>query len=154
MENLLISACLLGVNCKYSGGNNAMSTELVEKLGQRFRLWPICPETAGGLPCPRDPSERLGSKVLSCTGEDVSRQFMKGACLAVELAERKGCRWALLKERSPSCGSGYIYDGSFSGRLVEGDGLTAQLLKEKGLIAFGESEAELLLKVTEGLDEE
>ena len=144
MENLLISACLLGVECKYSGGSNALPEETVEKLRARYRLIPVCPETAGGLPTPRDPSERLGECVVSCRGADVTRQFEKGAQAALTLAKRYGCSRALMKEHSPSCGSGLIYDGSFSGKLVEGDGCAAELLKAAGVSVVGENVTELL----------
>ena len=144
MENLLISACLLGVECKYSGGSNALPEETVEKLRARYRLIPVCPETAGGLPTPRDPSERLGECVVSCRGADVTRQFEKGAQAALTLAKRYGCSRALMKEHSPSCGSGLIYDGSFSGKLVEGDGCAAELLKAAGVFVVGENMTEVL----------
>lgn len=144
MENLLISACLLGVECKYSGGSNALPEETIEKLRTRYRLIPVCPETAGGLPTPRDPSERLGESVVSCRGADVTAQFKKGAEAALTLARRYGCTTALMKEHSPSCGSGLIYDGSFSGKLVKGDGCAAELLKAAGVSVVGENVTELL----------
>lgn len=144
MENLLISACLLGVECKYSGGSNAMPEETIEKLRTRYRLIPVCPETAGGLPTPRDPSERLGERVVSCRGADVTAQFKKGAEAALTLARRYGCTTALMKEHSPSCGSGLIYDGSFLGKLVKGDGCAAELLKAAGVSVVGENMTELL----------
>ena len=144
MENLLISACLLGVECKYSGGNNALPEETIEKLRTRYRLIPVCPETAGGLPTPRDPSERLGERVMSCRGADVTAQFKKGAEAALTLAKRYGCTTALMKEHSPSCGSGLIYDGSFSGKLVKGDGCAAELLKAAGVSVVGKNMTELL----------
>lgn len=144
MENLLISACLLGVECKYSGGSNALPEETIEKLRTRYRLIPVCPETAGGLPTPRDPSERLGERVVSCRGADVTAQFKKGAEAALTLARRYGCTTALMKEHSPSCGSGLIYDGSFSGELVKGDGCAAELLKAAGVSVVGENVTELL----------
>ena len=144
MENLLISACLLGVECKYSGGSNALPEETREKLRTRYRLIPVCPETAGGLPTPRDPSERLGERVVSCRGADVTAQFKKGAEAALTLARRYGCTTALMKEHSPSCGSGLIYDGSFSGKLVKGDGCAAELLKAAGVSVVGENVTELL----------
>ena len=144
MENLLISACLLGVECKYSGGSNALPEETIEKLRTRYRLIPVCPETEGGLPTPRDPSERLGERVVSCRGADVTQQFKKGAEAALTLARRYGCTTALMKEHSPSCGSGLIYDGSFSGKLVEGDGCAAELLKAAGVSVVGENVTELL----------
>lgn len=144
MENLLISACLLGDECKYSGGSNALPEETIEKLRTRYRLIPVCPETAGGLPTPRDPSERLGERVVSCRGADVTAQFKKGAEAALTLARRYGCTTALMKEHSPSCGSGLIYDGSFSGKLVKGDGCAAELLKAAGVSVVGENVTELL----------
>ena len=139
-EPLLVSACLVGVNCKYSGGNNALPPELLAALEEKYRLVPICPERDGGLPTPRLPSERKGKRVLNRAGEDVTEAFRRGAQFALETARREGCRLALLKERSPSCGSGKIYDGSFSGTLIPGDGVAAALLKEHGIAVFGETE--------------
>ena len=139
-EALLISACLLGENCKYNGGNNALSEEKLEALRERYRLVPVCPEQAGGLPTPRLPSERKGDRVVNTAGEDVTEAFRLGAALALETAEREDCRLVLLKERSPSCGSGRIYDGSFTSTVIEGDGITAELLKQNGIAVFGESD--------------
>ena len=147
MENVLISACLLGFECKYCGGSNKLTEQQLAALGERFRLIPVCPETAGGLPTPRDPSERLGDKVVSNQGRDVTAQYHKGAETALWLARRYGCKAALLKEKSPSCGSGQIYDGSFTGKLIPGDGVAAEELKKEGLIVFGESDTDLLITV-------
>ena len=139
-EALLISACLLGTNCKYNGGNNALPEEKLAVLRERYRLVPVCPERDGGLPTPRLPSERLGERVLNRAGEDVTEAFRRGAAHALETAEREGCLIALLKERSPSCGSGKIYDGSFTSTVIAGDGITAELLKQNGIRVLGESE--------------
>ena len=147
MENVLISACLLGFECKYCGGSNKLTEQQLAALGERFRLIPVCPETAGGLPTPRDPSERLGDKVVSNQGRDVTAQYQKVAETALWLARRYGCKAALLKEKSPSCGSGQIYDGSFTGKLIPGDGVAAEELKKEGLIVFGESDTDLLITV-------
>lgn len=147
MENVLISACLLGFECKYCGGSNKLPEQQLAALRERFRLIPVCPETAGGLPTPRDPSERLGDKVVSNQGRDVTAQYQKGAETALTLARRYGCKAALLKEKSPSCGSGQIYDGSFTGKLIPGDGVAAEELKKEGLIVFGESDTDLLITV-------
>lgn len=144
MEKLLISACLLGVNCKYSGGNNALPPETLRELSSAYDLLPVCPETAGGLPTPRTPSERRGDRVVDRMGEDVSAAFEKGAEQALSLARRKGCRKALLKENSPSCGKNSIYDGSFSGRLVPGQGLAAEKLSAQGIELFCEGELDEL----------
>lgn len=145
MEKLLISSCLLGTDCKYSGGNNRLPDEQLNRLKAKYRLIPVCPETAGGLTIPREPSERFGEKVISRSGEDVTAQFDKGAETAVSLAARFGCTAALLKENSPSCGSGRIYDGSFSGTRIDGYGVAAQKLREIGVNIFGESEIGKLL---------
>lgn len=138
METLLISACLMGFDCKYSGGNNALPPERLAALRSRYRLIPVCPETAGGLPTPREPGERRGERVVSRSGQDVTAAFRKGAALTLRLAERYGAKKALLKRNSPSCGSGAIYDGSFTGTLIPGDGVTAALLKEHGVEVLGE----------------
>ncbi len=139
MEVLLVSACLMGFDCKYSGGNNALPPAALDNLRRSFRLIPVCPETAGGLPTPREPSERRGERVVSRDGRDVTAAFQKGAEFTLRLAERFGAKKALLKCNSPSCGSGMIYDGSFSGKLIPGDGVTAELLKSRGIAVMGEN---------------
>jgi len=146
MDNILVSACLMGFECKYCGGSNKIREAELCRLRENYRLIPVCPESAGGLPTPRDPSERLDGRVVSCKGADVSAQYEKGAETALWLARRYGCKKALLKEKSPSCGSGEIYDGSFSGTLVPGDGVTAEKLKKAGISVIGESE---IHKITE-----
>ena len=142
-EKLLISACLLGRNCKYNGGNNYHP--LTEKLRERYDLVPVCPECFGGLPIPHDPSERVGDRVLSRSGADVTAAFQKGAEKTVEAARKAGARKAVLKERSPSCGFGAIYDGTFTGTVVPGDGVAAQALAAEGVAIWGESWMEELL---------
>lgn len=112
----------------------------------RLRLVPVCPEILGGLPTPRTPSERQGERMVSKTGADVTAAYQKGAEEALRLARLFGCRKALLKERSPSCGRGQIYDGSFSGRLIPGDGVTARLLEQESIAVFGESQLQQLLE--------
>ena len=145
-EQLLISACLLGFRCKYDGGTNSQPAETLAALRERYELIPVCPETAGGLPIPRAPSERRDGRVLSREGNDVTGEYEKGARVALALAERFGCRKALLKERSPSCGTGEIYDGTFSHTRVPGDGVAAEALRRAGLTLCGESEIEKLIK--------
>lgn len=139
-KKALVSACLIGAECKYSGGSNILPEEKLEKLMDEYELIPVCPEVYGGLTTPRDPSERQGEKVVSCKGADVTAQFEKGAQTALNMAKLFGAEIAILKENSPSCGSGTIYDGTFSLTLTEGDGVTAQLLKENGITVIGESE--------------
>lgn len=147
MENILVSACLLGVCCRYDG-NCQQIREFEQKLPalqQRFHLVPVCPEVYGGLPTPRAPAEIRGGRVCTAGGEDVTAAFRRGAQQALQLARRYGCRYAVLKKRSPSCGSGQIYDGTFTRTLTGGDGITAGVLKAEGITVFGEDETDLLL---------
>lgn len=134
---ILVSACLLGTACRYDG-KSVPCASLLEQL-DGLRLIPVCPEQLGGLPTPRIPCERQGQRVVSKTGTDTTQQYQRGAQEALRLAKLFGCKAALLKERSPSCGCGQIYDGSFSKTLVGGDGVTAELLKQHGIAVFGES---------------
>ena len=138
-EKALISACLLGAECKYSGGSNALPEDTLAALKEKYELIPVCPECCGGLTTPRAPSERRGDKVVSKTGADVTEQFQKGAQTALHLAEMFGARLAIFKENSPSCGSGTIYDGTFTGTLTQGDGVTAELLKKHGIKVISEN---------------
>ena len=142
-EPLLISACLMGENCKYSGGNNYCPA--VEQLKERYELHPVCPERDGGLPIPRPPAERQGERVINTEGVDVTAQYTRGAEIALQTAQLHSCTRALLKERSPSCGHGQIYDGTFTGTQIPGSGVTAQLLALHGIQIFGESQWEALL---------
>jgi len=142
--NIFVSACLLGENCKYSGGNN-LAQGMAERLtAAGCSIVSFCPECAGGLPTPRIPAERVGDKVLNKIGEDVTAQFLAGAQAALALAEAKGCTAAVLKKNSPSCGCGMIYDGTFTGTLVSGDGVTAQMLLENGIAVYNEDNYEHL----------
>jgi len=141
----LISACLIGAKCKYSGGDNRLPEKTLDALRRRYRLLPVCPEMAGGLGVPREPSERKGERVVSRSGRDVTAAYRQGANVACALGERFVCSTALLKERSPSCGCGRIYDGSFSRTLVEGNGIAAEALLANGVDVLGESEIHKLL---------
>ena len=140
---LLISACLLGCACRYDG--KSKPHPLAVELARRGLAVPVCPEQLGGLPTPREPSERRADTVVSRSGADVTAQFRRGAEQALHLARLYGCKAAVLKERSPSCGSGEVYDGTFSGRLTPGDGVTAALLKANGIAVYGESDLDALL---------
>nr|WP_314469557.1 DUF523 domain-containing protein [uncultured Campylobacter sp.] len=140
---ILISACLLGENCKYNGGNNAdaIPADALSKLGQIYELIAVCPECMGGLTTPREPAEICanGRVLTKFSGRDVTAKFILGAQICADVARENGCKIAVLKERSPSCGSGWIYDGSFTGRIVSGDGITAAALKKLGIRVVGES---------------
>lgn len=135
--NILVSACLLGVNCKYNQENNHCP-EVIE-LMKDHHLIPICPEIMGGLPTPREAAEIVGDRVFSKSGIDVTEYFQKGAMEVLKLAECYQCTHAVLKERSPSCGNGQVYDGTFTKTLRSGDGITVQLLKKHGIVVLGES---------------
>ena len=137
---ILVSACLLGVSCRYDGKDNGIRQ--LEWIAREAELIPFCPEVYGGLPTPREPSERSGDGVVSRSGQDVSSQFTKGAGEAVRLAGLLGCKAAILKERSPSCGTHQIYDGTFSGVRILGYGVTAEWLRRAGLQLFSEDELE------------
>ena len=140
---ILISACLLGCACRYDG--KSKPHPLAVELARRGLAVPVCPEQLGGLPTPRKPSERQGGRVVMVDGRDVTAEYRRGAEEALHLARLYGCTADVLKERSPSCGKGRIYDGTFTGTLTAGDGVTAELLTAGGIKVYGESELEKLL---------
>jgi len=135
---ILVSACLLGENCKYSGGNNYCQ-KVLRYIGQQEYV-AVCPELLGGLDVPRPPAERKGDLVINKEGRDVTAEFSQGAEEALRLAEELQPNIIILKEGSPSCGVHRIYDGSFSGISLPGQGVTAQLLQEKGFIIISEDD--------------
>ena len=137
---ILVSACLLGVRCRYDGKSKPHPA--VERLMEQHTLIPVCGEILGGLPTPRVSAERQGARVVTADGCDVTAAYRRGAEEVLRLARRYGCKAAILKERSPSCGSGRIYDGTFTGTLTDGWGVTAELLRDHGICVIGESEAE------------
>lgn len=141
---LLVSACLLGCRCRYDGASR--EHPLAKELAERHTLVPVCPEQLGGLSTPRPPAERRGGLVVTRDGADVTEQYRRGAEETLRLCRGLGCEAAVLKERSPSCGRGEIYDGTFSGTLAAGDGVTAELLSAVGVPVYGESQIEELLK--------
>lgn len=141
---ILVSACLIGVKCRYDGG--AKPDARVIALGEEHELVPVCPERFGGLASPREPSEIYCGRVVSRDGRDLTEAFKLGAERTLEAAERTGCRRAILKERSPSCGSSFVYDGSFSDRVVPGAGVAAALLMENGVRVCSEENFEKLFE--------
>ena len=143
MEKILISACLVGDKVKYDGHSNY--NEKVKLLLEKYELVPFCPEVEGGLSTPRQPSERVKDRVKMVNGKDVTKNFETGAELALNICLYLGIRIAILKERSPSCGSKQIYDGTFSNKLIPGQGVTAELLKRKGIKVISEEEIDTLL---------
>ena len=145
---LLVSACLLGVGCRYDGKHNQLPQ--YKRLLKEHTCIPVCPEQLGGLPTPRCPAERLGGKIVTEDGRDVTEQFLRGTAEALRLCDLYHCKAALLKERSPSCGSGQIYDGSFTGTLTAGWGTAAALLRDNGIRVVGESGLTDLLRALDG----
>ena len=139
-EKVLISACLAGINCKFNGENNLLDGGILDEISKRYHLLFICPEVFGGLGTPREPAEMKDGSVVTKTAKDVSENFKFGAEICLKIAKLNGCKKAILKARSPSCGSGQIYDGSFSKKLIFGDGVAAKLLKENGILVFSEDE--------------
>ena len=139
--NILVSACLLGINCRYNG--SAKTTDRVLALRERHTLIPFCPETYGGLPTPREPSEIREGRVYSKSGADVTGEFELGALEALKAARLLGCTLAILQDKSPSCGVGVVHNGLFDGGLVEGDGVAAMLLREGGIRVLRASDPEL-----------
>ena len=139
-RKILVSACLLGICCRYDGRGNPNDAVLSLLNRDDITLIPVCPEQLGGMSTPRIPSERRDGRVVNRAGEDVTSQFIRGAEEALRIAKLYGCQVAVLKERSPSCGCGRIYDGTFSGKLTDGDGVTAELLRREGIKVYGESQ--------------
>jgi len=159
-KRVLVSACLLGLRTKYDGGHNCL--QQLSDLPAKAALIPCCPEQLGGLPTPRRPAEIRGgdghavlsgtAAVMTADGEDVTRAFCLGAQETLRLAGLLSVQGALLKARSPSCGCGSIYDGTFSGKTRAGDGVTAALLRRQGLPLFTEGETEIFLQWLEERD--
>lgn len=143
--NILVSACLLGISCRYDGMSKP--NDNVIKLMDKFTLIPFCPEIFGGLKTPRFPSEIVGDRVLSENGDDVTDCYKRGAKEALKTAKLYNCKYAVLKEKSPSCGKGVIHNGKFDGGLTDGDGITVRLLKENNIFVFGESEIDRLYEI-------
>ena len=131
MEKVLVSACLVGTNCKYNGGNNR-NEKIMEFLKDKEVIL-VCPEVMGGLTTPRLKSEILGDKVINELGEDVSEFFLKGAKIALDKAIENDVKLAILKEKSPSCGAKKVYNGQFNGTLVKGSGVFASLIGQRGI---------------------
>lgn len=140
--NILVSACLLGLNCRYSGDGKHIKE--LEELKRKVHLIPVCPEQLGGLPTPRNPVELKLGKAFDKEGRDCTEQFCKGAEEVCKLAEYFECTAAILKANSPSCGYGQIYDGSFQGKLIQGNGMTAEMLVKRGVKIFSEKNLEEL----------
>lgn len=143
-EKILISACLLGIPCRYDGKDNKI--EKLSSLQEYYDFVPVCPEQLGGLSTPRCPCEIKGNKVISKEGKDCSKEFQKGAEESLKLIKKWKIQKAILKAKSPSCGYGFIYDGSFTRKLIKGNGYTANLLEKEGVSIFCETELDKIFK--------
>ena len=153
---ILVSACLLGINCKYNGGNN--KNENVLNLIEKYILIPVCPEQLGGLSTPREPAEIVGgngsdvlsreAKVVTNSGKDITQMFVKGAEETLKIAKMFKAKIAILKDGSPSCGVKHIYDGTFTHRIKSGSGVTASILKKSGIIVISEVEIDKIKAFT------
>ncbi len=162
MEKILVSACLVGRKVRYDGRASQARGNVIEQWRKQGRLVAVCPEVAGGLPVPRPAAEIDGgdgsdvlrgeARLRTGSGADVTQAFVAGAEHALEVARREGIRIAVLKARSPSCGSANIYDGTFSGTLRDGSGVTAALLREQGIRVFSDEELEEAAKELERLE--
>ena len=130
-KKIVVSACLAGINCKYDGGNN--NNEKIMKLLEDDQIILVCPEELGGMSTPRIASEQVDDKVFAKNGLDVTKEFDKGAKAALKIAKSVNADTAILQQRSPSCGSKQVYDGSFSGKLIKGKGVTTMLFEENGI---------------------
>lgn len=143
MKKLLCSACLLGEPCRYDG--KSKPTERISELQSKYILIPVCPEVLGSLKTPRLPCEIQEKKVICSDGNDLTEAYIRGAEITLSVAKKENISIALLKEKSPSCGVHFRYDGSFRGKLISGKGITAALLTENGIDVFSENELDQLL---------
>ncbi|WP_294907722.1 DUF523 domain-containing protein [Tatumella sp. UBA2305] len=149
-SKILVSACLMGFRVRYDGSDKPAVLDALEQLRQENRLVICCPEQAAGLPTPRLPAEICGGEgedvlsgnavILENHGKDVTREYLKGARLALQVAQQTGCRYALLADGSPTCGSQKIYCGDFSGHQINGSGIAATLLRRHGIEVFSEQQ--------------
>lgn len=144
-EALIVSACLLGIPCRYDGNSNSLPAELIDKLREHYLLIPVCPEQLGGLSTPRIPAEIMqDGSLINKAGEDVTQAFERGAAAALDIARLNGCRLACMKDGSPSCGSRRIYDGTFGNISIPGKGITVKSFEKEQIKVYNENEIERL----------
>lgn len=148
MKKILVSQCLYGGEpVRYDGKSKAETDPRFLKWKEEGRLIPVCPEVFGGLPTPRADAQRVGDKVIARTGKDVTFEYMKGAHEAVRLAKEHDVLCALMKEKSPSCGSNRIYDGTFEGNMIDGQGTAVELLRKENVIVYSEEQLDEVEKL-------
>ena len=148
---IVVSACLAGVACRYDG--TAFSCPTLAAMVESGQAIAVCPEVLGGLSIPRPPAEMRSGRIVTATGQDVTEAYRTGGLKAVDITLQNHCELAILKSISPSCGVGRIYDGSFSGRIVAGDGLFAAYLRQAGIPVYTETDCEFLFRGTEASGE-
>ncbi len=146
MKKILVSACLYGWHVRYDDGDVPLVDERFLKWKEEGRLVPICPEVFGGLPTPRPDSQRVGDKVMACTGKDVTKEYEAGAKETLRLAREHDVAFAVMKQYSPSCGSKIIYDGTFTDTRIPGQGLAVEYLRNAGFAVFGEEDMDEAVK--------
>jgi uncharacterized protein YbbK (DUF523 family) len=135
---ILVSACLAGIRCAWDG--KSRPNNMIIELVKQGKAMPVCPEQLGGLSTPRDPAERLDDKIIIKSGQDVTKAYYSGAVDVLEIAKMENIKKAIMKSKSPSCGVGQIYDGTFSNKLISGDGICVELLKKNGIKVISEKE--------------
>lgn len=143
-EKIIVSSCLLGNKVRYN--KESRLEKGILKLKKKYTLIPMCPEVIGGLSIPRDPSEIVGTRVLSIKGLDVTKEYEKGADYLVSYAKKHNIKACILKSKSPACGRDKVYDGTFTGRLINGRGLAAKALMDSGIKVYTENDYSILLE--------
>ncbi len=149
MRKVLVSACLYGDKCRYDAEDVSFDDPTFLKWKEEGKLVKICPEVYGGLKTPRPDSQIRGERVLARTGQDVTEEYEKGAEEAVRLAEENKVVCCIMKQRSPSCGSKIIYDGTFTGGKIKGEGIAVRKLRKAGFKVFGEEDMEAAISFVE-----
>ena len=142
-NKILVSSCLLGINSRYDGKNSL--NEKVLSLKKTYELIPICPEQMGGLTTPRSPSEIIKDRVINKDGIDVTKNYLDGSKAALSIALENDCKYAILKSKSPACGKGVIYDGSFTNELIQGNGTLVSVLLKNNIEVYSEDEIDELI---------
>ena len=144
MIKILISSCLLGENCKWNGKSN--HSELLDSIKDKIDFISVCGEKLGGLPTPRIPSERVEDKIINEIGLDVTKHFYEGALKVLDIAKSNHVKYAIFKERSPSCGVHQIYNGRFERTPIAGKGIVTELLEKNGIKVYSNEEIEEIIK--------
>lgn len=144
---IAISSCLVGISCTYKGSNHTI--DVLQQLINDGKAIAVCPEVLGGLSIPRDACEIVDNQVVSKQGKDYTKEYQRGANKVLELVKTHHITTVILKSKSPSCGKGYIYDGTFSHQLIKGDGITTKVLEQNGIIVYNEDTLDKFLKEIE-----